>query len=502
MIIRAVAVVCIVSSQFTLSDECYGAEVVSEGAVGVAAGDGVCVCALWLWDALAGSVPAVGGVGGVEDMLAAAVVDVEAVAVGDEGEKAGAESAAAFMAIDDDVGDVCRGVCQLGEGEQEGVGEFDPLAATVVDADAIAVGYGSTAHLAVGVAEIGAAAHGETVVFLHLAVRLAAIEDEGVGEEGGVNVEREGDGGVGSIIAELGDAEALGGVAVCEAKADRQREGAEGVGGVADFEPAVGLGDEGVGEQGVHEEGTFGSEVETMEAIADAEAEAIAAHAVGHVDVAVPTGTEQPRAAVGMKGEHGVVVIGRERAGLIAAVESEDAEAVLDGGIADILRTEIGGAEAAPDGVVVATGAACADIVAHHISVGAGLPAEEDAPRQGIDRTETQGTGRSGEVVLMIEANGVGTQHAAVGHNGCNIIVDGVGTNGSAEGVEKSRSRKSNDLMIRIARILPTETVVCCIRDFVPPKKADMGSDNRSGMDAEGALRLSGCHETEHQENR
>ncbi len=486
-----------------LLDECYGAEVVSDGAVGVAADNGIYVCALRLRDALAGAVPAGGGVGGVENVLAAAVIDVEAVAVGDEGEEMGAELAVRPIAIDDDVGEEGRGVHQLREEEEHGVGELNPLSTTVVHADAIAVAGSGTAHIEVGIDKGGVAVHRETVVFDEIFTSvLTTIKDEGVGEEGGVDVEHELDGGLRDVVAHLRDSEALGRVAKGETEEGGQRKGCEGVGAVANLEPAIDLGHDWVVDEGVHEVGAFGIEVKMIEAVAYAETKTVAAHAVGHVDVGVPAGMEQPRAAVGMEREDGVVVIGRERAGLIAAVEGEDAEAVLRSGAADFLRTEIGGAETAPDGVVVATRAAATDVVAHHIGVGARLPAKADALFEGIDRTEAKGTGRRGEVVLMIETHGVGKQRGAIRSDGLDIIVDRVGTDSSAEGVEEGGSRKSNDIMILLARILPIEGVMLYVWHLVPAKEADMGRDHRGGLDAERALRLRSDHEAEHERSK
>ena len=55
----------------------------------------------------------------------------------------------------------------------------------------------------------------------------------------------------------------------------------------------------------------------------------VGTNAVGHIDITVPRTVQPPGTGFGIEVENGVVVVGRERAGLKTTVESKDAETEL-----------------------------------------------------------------------------------------------------------------------------------------------------------------------------
>jgi hypothetical protein len=132
------------------------------------------------------------------------------------------------------------------------------------------------------------------------------------------------------------------------------------------------------------------------------------------------------------------MIVRGERAGLIAAVESKDAETVF--GSRELGGTEIGGVESAPYGVEIAAGRTDTDIIAHNIGVGAGIPTETETPQEGVDTTKAKTTGRGGEIVVEEETAGVGIDYDSIirnGEAGCGyVIMNRVGTDYAVEGVD------------------------------------------------------------------
>ena len=100
--------------------------------------------------------------------------------------------------------------------------------------------------------------------------------------------------------------------------------------------------------------------------------------AVGHVDIAIPREVYMSSAGFDMEVEHRVVVVWCKRTCLEATVEGQNAERELGLGIlveSEILTAHIFGVQPTPHGVVVKARRAHADVVAHDIGVGTGIPA-------------------------------------------------------------------------------------------------------------------------------
>jgi len=312
-------------------------------------------------------------------------------------------------------------------------------------------------------------------------------------------LEREVDGGEGVDIVGSQNADELGGVGLREGEGYDRGEGRQAVGAVVDREIGGDAGDGEVGKKGVEPEGALGADgVGAPEGVgAYAVVEHVARHAVGHVDVVVPRAGELARTVGRGKAEGGVVEIGCEGAGLETAVEGEDAEVVVlaridgEGG-----GTEVGGVEPSPHGVEREAGGAHADAVAHDVGVGAGVPAEAEAAKEGVDGAKAEAAGSGGDIVLEEEAGGVGGEEG-VGELGKHAVADGVGTDDAAEGVEivggEECGKGGKGLLSRITAL---HLVVQGLGDAVPAEATHMvvhygnigeaGRGDRLGMGATG----------------
>ena len=138
----------------------------------------------------------------------------------------------------------------------------------------------------------------------------------------------------------------------------------------------------------------------------EAVVEAVGGYAVGHIDITAPVEPQLAGTGGSREGEQGVMIVRGERAGLIAAVESKDAETVF--GSRELGGTEIGGVESAPYGVEIAAGRTDTDIIAHNIGVGTGIPTEAYLTEGGVDAAKTQRAGCGGHIVLKENADSVG----------------------------------------------------------------------------------------------
>ena len=167
----------------------------------------------------------------------------------------------------------------------------------------------------------------------------------------------------------------------------------------------------------------------------------VGAYAVGHVDVAIPGALQTARARSSLERERGVVIIRGERTGLETTVKSQNTERIGVGvGQVEVFGAQIGGVGASPDGIVVSARGTHADVVAHDVGVGAGIPTETETPQEGVDTTKAKTTGRGGEIVLEEETAGVGIECDSIirsGEAGCGcVIMNRVGTDYAVEGVD------------------------------------------------------------------
>ncbi len=143
------------------------------------------------------------------------------------------------------------------------------------------------------------------------------------------------------------------------------------------------------------------------------------------------------RAGLGGDAQHGVAIVWCEGAGLGTAVEGKNAEGELGLCVfveGEVFGAEVFGVEPPPDGVVVEARGTHADVVAHDISVGAWVPAEENAVEEGVDGAEAQGAGGRRDIVLVVESGSVGPE-GGIAQQGGDAVADGVGTDDTMEGV-------------------------------------------------------------------
>ena len=179
------------------------------------------------------------------------------------------------------------------------------------------------------------------------------------------------------------------------------------------------------------------------------------------------------------------MVVGCERAGLVAAVEGKDAEAVFVV-VEKVYRlaTEVGGVEAAPHGVVIEAGIAHADVVAHNVGVGAGIPAEEDMSVLVVDGAKTQRARRCGHIVLIEKADG----QRGVGGGG-DEVVDRVEADGAVEGIEVDGVGEGGDAgVLLLVGEQAEEAVGGGVVQSVPTEHSHLISDH-GGLDKPKRLR-------------
>ena len=227
----------------------------------------------------------------------------------------------------------------------------------------------------------------------------------------------------------------------------------------------------------------------------------VGAYAVGHVDVAVPRAVQPAGAGFGREVQRGVVIVGREGAGLITAVEGKDAEGELGLCVfvkGEVFAAEVLGVEPSPDGVVVAAGGAHADVVAHDIRVGAGFPAEAHAVEEGIDGAEAQRAGCCGDVVLIEKTCGVGGDGLRCGVAGEEAVAYGVGTDDAMEGVGiVCVGKGGQEREIGLVGETTIELIALDIGQTVPAQVAHMmAHDNGASETKGGGVLRGGGHDS------
>ena len=232
-------------------------------------------------------------------------------------------------------------------------------------------------------------------------------------------------------------------VAIGELEGLDWRESGKGVGGVDNGEVRPNIAHGKIVPKGVEREVAIGAD--TMAApsgvVASTIIEDVFPNTVGHVDVAIPRALQTARARCSLERERGVVIIRGERTGLETTVKSQNTERIGVGvGQVEVFGAQIGGVGASPDGIVVAARGTHADVVAHDVGVGAGIPTETETPQEGVDTTKAKTTGRCGEIVLEEKTAGVGIKCEGIfssGKAGCSyVIMNRIGTNYAVEGVD------------------------------------------------------------------
>lgn len=394
------------------------------------------VGALWQGLSVAGAVPALGEGGGGKDLLATAVVDDHAVVDSHGGKETGQEDASVGVAKDDGVGDEGGDIVDGGHEHLEGVGVFVSDVAGVKSTDEVAVTLDGAAYVGVGVREVLRGGQrtllggdGEEGMVVDAAVDVVA----GAAVVG-VDFDAEGHGGDGFVVFNMGEADVGGGVAGGEKGGTGQGLRKKRVVGADDAEGDFNTRNGEVGDECVELEGTRGTDGEMVKGVATKETigEAVVGHAVGHVDVAVPLAVEMAGAAARGDFQDRIMIVGGEGAGVEAAVESEDAEAVLVSGV-ECVGAEIAGVLAPPDGVEIKAGVAHTDVITQNVGVGAGVPSEEDEAV--ADGGDTEAAGGCGVGVGIVDAGGVGTQKS-VGGEGFEVVVHGVVAEKPVKGVD------------------------------------------------------------------
>ena len=280
---------------------------------------------------------------------------------------------------------------------------------------------------------LGRGATGEGGYLVEIVVVALATVEVALGEGVmAVDVDVQGDRGLALIISDLEYAQVVGGVAIGKMTCAQLGKRMERVGHIVNREEGRDGLDREVVYDGVEPERAVGTGLEnviwalTIQPVM----KAIMAHTVGHIDIAVPGAAEMAGAAGVGEGDDGVVAGRGEGAGLKATVESQNPKEILRVG-GELGREEVGGVETAPDGVVVDARGAEADIIAYGIGVGGGIPCEADAVEDGVDCADAEGAGGGGDVVLIVDANGVGGEGASSGE-GLDIVAHRIGTDHAA----------------------------------------------------------------------
>lgn len=232
-------------------------------------------------------------------------------------------------------------------------------------------------------------------------------------------------------------------VAIGELEGLDWRESGKGVGGVDNGEVRPNIAHGKIVPKGVEREVAIGADTMATPSgvVACTIIEDVFPNTVGHVDVAIPGALQTARARSSLERERGVVIIRGERTGLETTVKSQNTERIGVGvGQVEVFGTQIGGVGASPDGIVVAARGTHADVVAHDVGVGAGIPTETETSQESVHTTKAKTTGRGGEIVLEEKTAGVGIECDSIirsGEAGCGyVIMNRVGTDYAVEGVD------------------------------------------------------------------
>ena len=197
------------------------------------------------------------------------------------------------------------------------------------------------------------------------------------------------------------------------------------------------------------------------------------------------------------------MIIRGERTCLETTVKSQNTERIGVGvGQVEVFGAQIGGVGASPDGIVVAARGTHADVVAHDVGVGAGIPTETETPQEGVDTTKAKTTGRCREIVVEEKAAGVGIKCEGIfssGKAGCSyVIMNRIGTNYAVEGVDiMGVGLAGNSNEITLAGVALVELIGTSLRYRVPEEFAHVVVNYNGMYEPELKRILSGEGETQ-----